>query len=394
MVEDPESQRLRVLVYQELASLEALNLALGALPSAAAGEGLPLPDPSSAFLSGALTEPEPAWSPVSDLRASALPWRVPGSPPGSECPDLSSDFIVVPGFELVRPRTMLALSDTELLIAGHWTEPTGRDKRESMLVLVSGLDAEPRFESIGAPLEGDAYRGLVRLAPREFLAASERGWLTRFHLDTRESRSEPALPASNSWRLSVGEDGAVVAFQPVENFGRSAQWAYDVDADALTATQLESPERLLQVSLVRRDHFFVAGEHTFYRYEAGSWSTEHQSSGLVTELAHRGERAVGIVDLAVVLERVGAGSWIERPQPFSMLELSVAGYLSDGRLVVGGGGGHLLQYREGEWCEIPRFVPREVMALAAAPSGTTGFAVTYSEQAGIAAGITRFSIRR
>lgn len=392
-VDDEARARLRLLTYLDRAPLQALALEPGPLPRAAAGEGRPLPEPTSGFLSGALSGSAVSWSPVSELRTELLPWRVPAEALEANCPDVSTEAILVPGFERVRPRAMLALSENEAVVAGQWNEADGKTVRETMLVVLSGLDGVPSFRSLGPALADQAYRGMVQVAPRVVLVMAIRGRVARVDLDSGEVSSARAVVGFAYWKLSRGEDGTVVAFDARDTPEVTRLWAHRIDPETLEATQLDAPEPFWHVSVVREDLMYAAGDRKLYRYAAGQWTVEHETQQPVTELIHAGDRVVAVEGGAVLLERAPDGTWTPRPHGLPIFDLTVGAFFPDGRLIYGGGAGFFAEYRGGEWCNVLRSVSREVMAISVVPGQNMGLAITYGEKMGESAVVTRLVLR-
>lgn len=392
-VDDEARARLRLLTYLDQAPLQALMLEPGPLPRAAPGEGRPLPEPTNSFLSSALSASAVSWTRLEALRTELLPWRVPAEALEVHCPDVSTEAILVPGFERVRPRAMLALSEDEAVVAGQWNEDDGKTTRETMLVLLSNLGGVPTFQSLGPALADQAYRGLVQVAPRVVLAIASRGRVVRVDLDSGEVTSVRAIVGFGYWRLSRGEDGTIVAFDVRDTPDVARLWAHQINPETLEATQLDAPEPLWQVSVVRQDLMYAAGDRKLYRYEAGQWVVEHETQQPVTELIHAGDRVVAVEGGAVLLERAPDGTWTPRPHGLAIFDLTVGAFFPDGRLIYGGGAGFFAQYRGGEWCNVLRSLSREVMAISVVPGQNMGLAITYGEKMGESAAVTRLVLR-
>lgn len=382
--------RLRVLAY-EVPPAE-LSFDPGPLPRATAPDGVPLPPPAVAFVAAPFEEPAMAgWRAIEVLDTAAIPWRLPGQPAGETCPNAETAAWRVEGLELVQPRALLALGPSEAIVAGQWSEPDGETARESLLVHVTQLDSGARFEPLVPPRSQDSYRGLVMLAGRRILASSSEGWLTRVDLGTLEAQTRRVLSPKARWELSLGEDGSIVAFDAQDSAlppGRAHPvW---VDPETLEVAPLDAPDALIHVAVVSRQTLYAAGERGLYSYQDSTWTLEHEVAQPVTELLHGGGRVVAVLGRGTVLDRGSDGRWRELPRSLGIFELRTGAVFSDGRVVLGGRGGVLLQHHEGLWCIVPQALTRAVRAMAAFDE-RTGLAVTYSERAGEQVGITRLS---
>lgn len=389
-VTSPERARVRVLAY-EVAPPE-LTLELGPLPRASEQEGLPLPTPALGFLSPPLLASDPPpWERWELSDTAVLPWRLPAPPKDDTCPRAATSAWRVAGLELVQPRGLLARGPNELVVAGQWSEPDGETARASLLVRVSELDTSARLEALVPAEPLDSYRSVIALDGAWILASSFLGRLTRVNLDTREVQSRVVLPARHRWELSRGEDGSVLAFDAQEGtLEGSRGWAQWVDVESLEVTPLDAPEPMTHVEVVTRQVLYAAGDRRLYRLADGAWALEHEPAQAVTELLHGGGRTLAVLGRGVVLERAGDGRWTELALGPGAFELRTGVAFPNGRVVLGGRGGLLMQHYEGEWCNLPRALSRAVRAVAVLDD-STGFAITYSERAGEQVGVTRAS---
>lgn len=386
-LEDAESARFRLFGYT--ADPEELGLTAGTLERAPPGEGLPLPEPDLAYASAGLEEGALTWIPEGPLNTTSFPWRQPGAAPGTECTDAHPQAWRIPGLELVQPRALLPIDEDQVIIAGQWSLPEG-GASETLLTLVSDLDTSPHWELLAPPLPTQSYRDVTWIAERTILASTNRGWLTRVHLDSGVLDSRRVLPSSARWQLSRGDDGTVVAFDAQDD-GEEAAARKDarlVDPETLAVSILDAPEPLRYVSVMTRDFMVAAGDRTLYRFESGSWIPEQSLEQPVTELAREGNRFIAVIGRRVALERDPSGQWRLLPSEINTFDLQVATFLPGGRFVTGGAAGFMLHHYGEQWCLIPRALSRAVRGIGPVDANTL-LAVTYSETVGELVGITR-----
>lgn len=389
-VAELERHRIRLLAYERLPP--ELMLGPGPLPKAQPGEGVPLPEPSAAFLSSPLTAEVGSWTRHEGPIASQLPWKLPGEAPSGTCRDASSQGWLVSELSLVQPRGLLALGPNEAVIAGQWSEPDGSTPKESLLIRITDIDSGARFETLAPPVARHSYRDVIRVGEREILAASNAGWLTRVDLDTKVYRTEPSLPGGGRWELSRGEDGVVVAFDAAEEEGQAIErtWAQLVDTTTLTVSQLDAPEALAHVFVVRRDFMIAAGDRKLYRFQDGVWTVEHVTALPITELVGAGSLFVAVLERSFILERDSTGVWTERAPEVGNFELRTGAILPPDRVLLGGTGGSILQYHQGSWCSLPRPFSRAIRVIA--PFDAFGaLAITFSGSVNELVGISRLS---
>lgn len=386
-VEDRENSRLRLLAYAEKPS--ELAITLGPLARARPDEGLPLPDPQIAYVSPALEDGLLEWTRMEAIAGETIPLRLPGSAPSGDCEGAHAEAWRVPGLELVEPRGMLAADSSEIILAGQWTTDDGLSPKETLLVRVTDLEGSPRIETLVEPSPADSYRDMIWVGDGVLLASTTRGLLTELDLNTGRFRSVRLRAGHAQWELSAGEDGTVVAFDANDDLTPSPRAeAQLIDLATLTSTVMDAPEALRLMEVLRRDFMIGVGDRTIYRFDGASWIEEHALEYPVTELARLGDRFVAVVSGSVVLERSASGQWTPIDNPVSTFDLRKAAFFPNGRLVLGGAGGIMLQFFEGTWCTLPRPLSRAVRALAPADD-RTGFAVTYSQSSQELVGVTR-----
>lgn len=381
----------RLLAYE--VRPEAPPLTEGPLRPASSGTGQPFPAPDRAFATTALGEGSASWTPTPDIDTNLIPWRIPDEISNETCAGAQAETWRLLDLANTRPRALLSRGVDEVFLVGQTNEADGRNAKASLFVAIRNIDDNPLVESLAPPLEAQSYRDAIWADDELIIASTDRGWLTRVDLRTREVLTLPALGGDGQWMLQRGDDGSILAFdaqdEPLDDPRGTAAW---IDPLTLEANELEAPEPIVRAAVMHREFLIAAGERNLYRYEAGAWEMEQATPVVVTNLVRGTGRIVAILNGTQVLERDTNGRWtdllLERP----FVNMLLGTFMNEDRLILGGGHGLMLQHHAGKWCGLPPGVSREVFALGALDASSV-IATYYSELDSEPLSFTRVSVQ-
>lgn len=384
-LEAEDSESLRLVYYPQ--TLEALGLTPGELRRPPADMGQPLSVPGATFV--ASVGDSISWTATDRLLTPEVPWEVPRTRQRTLCDRVLFPSWTVAGFVFVRPMTLVAQSDEQVIIGGHWTASDGRTVVESLLVSMDRLDSSLRVVELGSRWLEDSVTGLARVGPRTIVGVTF--WGRRFRVDTEtfeRTELEGTLAGGRNWKVAAGANGFVVVYdgsRPTSEVPEPLlQASFRLDPDTLELSSFEAPEPITELVIVDDGFMIAASRGRLHHFDGLAWTRETELEGgvWVTDLSVDASRtrAMAVAAETFVVERDADGAWSNLPAVTGSFGIRQGVWLSTGEYFVGGAAGVYNLWDGESWCAPDtRPFSREFRALARSPSSDRILSVTYSE---------------